>query len=116
MRRIACRVRVERRASHGVAYCRGPASGGRLFRACGPRDDRFAVARDGSAVTYGFLSNSASQAERASSGVATARLPVKSKVFAGAKNVQVFAASFDGIRTGIGCAHSNRADVSKKLH
>ena len=33
---------------------------------------------------YGFLLNSASQAERASPGVTTARLPVRSKVLAGA--------------------------------
>ena len=46
----------------------------------------------------------------------TPRLPVRSKVFAGVKNVQELAACLDAMRSGIGCEHSKRADVSKFPH
>ena len=58
-----------------------------------------------------------SNAARASSGVApTPRLPVRSKDFAGVKNVQELAACFEAMRSVIGCEHSKRADVSKFPH
>ena len=64
----------------------------------------------------GHFLNSASNAARASSGVATPRRPVRSNVFAGAKNSHVLPAFFETIRAGIVCVHSQRADESKWTH
>jgi hypothetical protein len=49
-----------------------------------------------------YFLNKLSNAERASSGVATPRLPVRSKDLAGVKKVQGLAACFDAIRSVIG--------------
>ena len=56
--------------------------------------------------------NSASQAERASSGVATGGCG-QIEGFRGGVERAGIAASFDGIRAGIGWTHSKRAEVSK---
>src|SRR5689334_7732531 len=110
------------RASEGIvrrcAHQKGSFGAARvekgILRRCAPQDDFYAIAMR--SLRSHFL-NSASNADRASSGVASVpREPVKSNVFAGAKNVQVFAAFFDGIRAGIGWVHSHRADVSKCVH
>jgi hypothetical protein len=58
-----------------------------------------------------------SKAARASSGVAVvARVPVRSKDFAGEYRGQALRSFFAGIRSGIGWMHSNFADVSKLMH
>src|SRR4029077_18503979 len=84
------------------------------FGAHAPQDDG---SRSGTprGLSHLFLNN-ASNAERASSGVATARLPVRSKVFAGAKKVHSFFAFFETMRAGMGFEHSKRAEVSKFEH
>ena len=48
--------------------------------------------------------------------MAAPRLPVRSKVFAGAKKVHSFFAFFETMRAGMGCVHSKRAEVSKCAH
>jgi hypothetical protein len=65
----------------------------------------------------GYFLKRRSKAARASSGVAVvARVPVRSKDFAGEYRGQALRSFFDGMRSGIGWMHSNCADVSKLAH